>query len=109
MADIPAVNQEERRANDQDLTRLWEQHRAAEWPVGVGAHAGELMTLDTVCGGCVIYFLEERRLDPQRVTMLEDSLSELEALLPEVHEDSLDYFKRLKRLGALVLALGRLG
>ena len=109
MADIPAVNQEERRANNQDLTLLWEQHRTAEWPVGVGAHEGELMTMDTVFGGCVIYFLEERHLDPQRATILEDGLSELEALLPELDESSLDYFKRLKQLGALVLALGRPG
>ncbi len=107
MADMPDVNQEERRANRQDLTRLWEQHRTAEWPVGVGVHEGALMTLDTVFGGCVLYILEERRLDPQRVTILEDGLSELDAMLPEVHEESLDYFERLKRLGALVLDLGR--
>ncbi len=97
------------RTDDQTLTRLWESHRAAEWPVGVGAHEGALMTLDTVCGGCVIYFLAERHLDPPRVTILEDGLSELEDLLPELSEEPLGYFERLRQVGALVLALHRRG
>ncbi len=109
MADTHLINPEERRANNQDLTLLWETHRAAEWPVGLGMHEGELMTLDTVFSGCVIYFLEERDLDPPRVTILEDGLAELDALLPELDEESLGYFERLKRLGVLVLALGRRG
>ncbi len=106
MADAPAANREERRSNHRELVRLWEQHRAAAWPVGLGAHEGELMTLDTVVGGCVVYVLEERCLDPQRVSMLEDSVSELEALLPDVGDEALDYFERLKRLGALARDVG---
>ncbi len=105
MADTPAI----RHADNQALTLLWESHQAAAWPVAVGAHEGELMTLDTVFGGCVIYVLEERHLDPPRVTILEDGLAELEALLPELHEESLGYFERLKQLGLLALALGRQG
>ena len=62
--------------NDRDLTRLWEIHQAAEWPVGVGSHEGELMTLDTVVSGCATYYFEEHELDPQRVAILEDCLSE---------------------------------
>ena len=94
-------------ADDQDLTRLWEIHQAAEWPVGVGSREGELMTLDTVVSGCVTYFFEERELDPQRVVILEDCLSDLEAALPELSEDPLDYFQRVKQLGALLLEAGR--
>lgn len=93
--------------NSQDLTRLWEIHQAAEWPVGVGSREGELMTLDTVISGCVTYFFEEHELDPQRVTILEDCLSDLEAALPELTEEPLDYFQRVKQLGSLLLAVGR--
>lgn len=93
--------------DDQDLTRLWEIHQAAEWPVGVGSREGELMTLDTVVCGCVTYFFEERDLDPQRVAILEDCLSDLEAALPELSEEPLDYFQRVKQLGALLLEVGR--
>ena len=93
--------------NSQDLTRLWEVHQAAEWPVGVGSREGELMTLDTVISGCATYFFEECELDPQRVAILEDCLSELEAALPELTEEPLDYFQRVKQLGALLLEAGR--
>jgi len=91
----------------QDLTRLWEIHQAAEWPAGVGSREGELMTLDTVVCGCVTYFFEEHELDSQRVAILEDCLSDLEAALPELTEESLDYFQRVKQLGALLLEAGR--
>jgi len=93
--------------DDQDLSRLWEIHQAAEWPAGVGSREGELMTLDTVVCGCVTYFFEERDLDPQRVAILEDCLSDLEAALPELSEEPLDYFQRVKQLGALLLEVGR--
>jgi len=92
---------------DQDLNRLWEIHQAAEWPVGVGSREGELMTLDTVISGCVTYFFEEHHLDPQRVTILEDCLSDLEAVLPELSEEPLDYFQRVRQLGTLLLEAGR--
>ena len=94
-------------AIDQDLNSIWEIHQAAEWPVGVGSREGELMTLDTVVSGCVTYFFEEHELDPQRVVILEDCLSDLEAALPELSEEPLDYFERVKQLGALLLEVGR--
>ena len=94
-------------SNEQELTRLWGIHQSAEWPVGVGSHEGELMTLDTVVSGCATYYFEEHELDPQRVAILEDCLSDLEAVLPELSEDPLDYFERVKQLGALLLDAGR--
>lgn len=103
MAETDAMTE----ANDRDLTRLWDIHQAAEWPVGVGSHEGQLMTLDTVVSGCAAYYFEEHELDPQRVAILEDCLSELEAVLPELSEDPLDYFGRVKQLGALLLEAGR--
>lgn len=89
--------------NNQDLTRLWEIHQAADWPDAVGPREGELMTLDTVVSGCVTYFFEERHVDPQRMVILEDCLSDLEAVLPELSEEILDYFERVKQLAALLL------
>lgn len=93
-------------ANDRDLTGLWNIHQAAEWPAGVGFREGELMTLDTVVSGCAAYYFEEHELDPQRVTILEDCMSDLEAVLPELSEDPLDYFERVKQLGVLLLEAG---
>lgn len=90
-----------------DLARLWEVHQAAEWPASVGIHEGALMTLDTVVGGCVTYFVEEHHIDPPRVAILEDCLADLETVLPELAEESLGYFERLKQLGSLVLESGR--
>lgn len=89
-------------SNEQDLTKLWDIHQAAEWPAGVGFHEGELMTLDTVVSGCVTYYFEEHELDPQRVAILEDCLSDLEAALPELTEEPLDYFQRLFPTGQTV-------
>lgn len=103
MAETDAMTQ----GNSRDLTRLWEIHQAAEWPVEVGSREGELMTLDTVVSGCVTYFFEEHHLDPQRVTILEDCLSDLEAVLPELSDEPLDYFERVKQLGSLLLEVGR--
>ena len=65
------------------------------------------MTLDTVVSGCAAYFFEEHHLDPQRVTILEDCLSDLEAVLPELSQEPLDYFERVRQLGALLLEVGR--
>ncbi len=93
--------------NNQDLLRLWEIHQTAEWPVEVGSREGELMTLDTVIGGCVTHFFEEHGLDSQRVAILEDCLSDLNAVLPELSDESLDYFERVKQLGTLLLEAGR--
>ncbi len=88
-----------------DLTSIWETHRDAGWPHFSSPHEGELMTLDTVISGCVVYYMEHREgLDVQRVEILESCLSDLEALLPDlVDQDSRVYFDRLKVLAHLLL------
>lgn len=104
MAETQAVTQ----GNNKDLPGLWKIHQAAEWPGSVGPREGELMTLDTVVSGCVTYFLEEHHLDPQRVAILEDCLSDLETALLELSEEPPGYFERVKQLGALLLEAGGL-
>jgi hypothetical protein len=86
-----------------DLRSLWDQHRAATWPKFSSPDAGELMTLDTVISGCATYYFDEQTLDPQRVTLLETCLIELEGLLPDVPEDAGEYFNRLRALAGLLL------
>lgn len=87
------------------LTAIWERHRDAGWPHFSSPHEGELMTLDTVISGCVVYYMEHREgLDVQRVEILESCLADLEALLPDLpDEDSRVYFDRLRALGRLLL------
>ena len=61
------------------------------------------MTLDTVIGGFVSYYLEERRLDPQRVVLLESCLADLDELMERIEEPARPYFVRLLTLGRLLM------
>lgn len=85
---------------------LWDRHRNADWPEAVGSHEGELMTLETVIGGCVSFFLEEDNLDPPRVAMLRDCLNELDDLLCDLEGETKPYFERLRAVGDLLRELG---
>ena len=86
-----------------ELIRLWETHRNAGWPESLGSCEGELMMLDTVIAGCVTYFFEEEDFDLQRVEILQDSLSDLNNLIPEIPDDAVEYFERLRTLGVTLL------
>jgi len=89
----------------QELTRLWDTHRCADWPKDVGAHEGELMTIDTVLGGCVNFFLEEETLDPPRLGILSDCLKELDDLLENMERETKEYFERLRTIGSLLIKM----
>ena len=90
----------------QRLLAVWDAHREAGWPKVGGGHEGELMTLDTVISGCMVFFLDsDGGLDPQRVDILESCLADLDSLLPDMPEESSAYFERLRTLaGLLVMA-----
>ena len=95
------------REQEQELSTLWELHQAAEWPASGKPREGELMTLDTVVAGCVTYYFDEQNLDDQRVGILQDCLADLEDLMLELESETQGYFERLKRLGELLLDIGR--
>jgi hypothetical protein len=62
------------------------------------------MTIDTVIGGCVVYYLDSSDgLDDQRLAILKDCLNDLEDLTSELEADCQPYFLRLHRLGNLLL------
>lgn len=86
-----------------ELSKLWEIHQNAAWPESLGTVEGELMMLDTVIAGCVTYFFEEAQMDDQRMGILQDSLSDLENLMPDVPEHAVGYFDRLRKVGSTVL------
>ncbi|GJL66269.1 MAG: hypothetical protein NPIRA05_12400 [Nitrospirales bacterium] len=86
-----------------NLTDLWQIHQDAKWPEALDSAEGELMMLDTVIVGCITYFVEEKELDPQRVEILQDSLSELDQLVPDLPDEGIEYFTRLKQLGTFIL------
>jgi hypothetical protein len=92
-----------------DLRSLWDLHRTAGWPTFSSPSEGELMTLDTVISGCATYYFDEQHLDPQRVTLLETCLTELDGLLPDVPEDAGEYFLRLRTLAGALLDTSRRG
>lgn len=85
------------------LLSLWALHQSAGWPRAVGPNEGELMTLDTVIGGCVTFYLEsEGELDERRIDILQTCLEELEALLPDLSDHAAEYFQRLRQVGSLL-------
>ncbi len=87
-----------------EIASLWEVHRSAGWPHLSSPNEGELMTLDTVISGCVIYYLDsEAGLDKPRVNILQDCLADLNGLLPDLNEEVSPYFERLRRLAELLL------
>ena len=86
-----------------NLQELWQIHQDAKWPDMLEGAEGELMMLDTVIVGCINYYVEEKALDSQRVVILEDSLSELDELMPDLPDEGTEYFSRLRQLGALIL------
>jgi len=86
-----------------DFTERWQIHQDAKWPDSLDGAEGQLMMLDTVIVGCITYYVEEQKLDSQRVVILQDSLTELDALLPDLPDEGIEYFSRLRELGAFIL------
>ena len=82
---------------------VWQGHQGADWPGDLGSDEGQLMTLDTVIGGCVTYFFEEHHLDERRVEILRDCLAELDEVVENVSETATAYFRHLQFLGTTLL------
>ena len=82
---------------------VWQVHQAADWPGDLGSDEGQLMTLDTVIGGCVTYFFEEQELDAQRTEILRECLAELDGVAQDLSETTTAYFRRLQFLGTSLL------
>ncbi len=89
----------------QAIEEAWGQHREQDWPEFSGPHEGPLMTLDTVIGGCVVFYLDSPDgLDDRRVMIVQDCLNDLDDLTHELDQDSQAYFLHLRKLGELLLA-----
>ena len=87
------------------IETTWNQHRGNGWPQFSSQNQGQLMTLDTVISGCVVYYLDTSDgLDRQRITIVQECLEDLDSLTGELDADSQAYFLRLRRLGELLLA-----
>jgi hypothetical protein len=66
------------------------------------------MTLDTVIGGCAVYYLDSADgLDPARIAILQDCLGDLDNLLDDLADEPRSYFRRLRLLAELLLASNR--
>ncbi len=89
----------------EEIVSLWRAHQQAALPEVPRESEGELLVLDEVIGGCVVFYLESgQRLDPIRVVILEDCRADLERLLPDLEEAAAAYFTRLGVLAKLLLA-----
>jgi hypothetical protein len=86
------------------IETAWEQHCSNGWPQFSSPHQGQLMTLDTVISGCVVYYLDSSDgLDDQRIAIVKDCLRDLDDLTAELEADCLPYFRRLHELGEMLL------
>lgn len=87
-----------------EVATAWKQHCGVGWPQFSSPHQGQLMTLDTVISGCVVFFLDSPEgLDHQRKALVRDCLDELTELTEELDADSQTYFLRLRQLGEMLL------
>jgi hypothetical protein len=88
-----------------DIAAAWARHCAEGWPQFASPNQGQLMTLDTVISGCVVFYLDTPEgLDEQRVAIVRDCIADLDELTPELDGDSQAYFLRLRQLGERLLA-----
>ena len=86
------------------ILSAWKYHCSDGWPQFSGPHQGPLMTIDTVIGGCVVYYLDgSDGLDAQRCAILKDCLDDLDVLTDELDDECRPYFLRLRHLGSLLL------
>ncbi|MFO0707493.1 MAG: hypothetical protein U0412_11635 [Nitrospira sp.] len=86
------------------IASLWDAHRGEGWPTLTTPSQGQLMTLDTVISGCVVFFLDSPDgLDSQRVAIIQDCLADLDDLMDELDSESKPYFLRLRHLGTLLI------
>ena len=88
------------------IASLWEEHSREGWPRFSSPNEGQLMTLDTVIGGCAVFYLDgQAEMDSQRIAILQDCIVDLDNLLDDLTEASLGYFQRLRRLAAALVQL----
>jgi len=91
--------------NRSTIATAWGNHCGEGWPRFASPNEGQLMTLDTVISGCVVFFLDSPEgLDAQRHTIVKECLADLDDLTEELDEDCRPYFLRLRRLGELLIA-----
>ena len=87
------------------IASAWAQHCDEGWPQFSSPHQGQLMTLDTVISGCVVFYLDSPEgLDPQRISIVKDCLIDLDDITRELDTEIQIYFLRLRQLGELLLA-----
>lgn len=89
----------------QAIETAWGRHREQGWPEFSSPNQGPLMTLDTVIGGCVVFYLDSPNgLDDRRLMIVKDCLNDLDELTDGLDADSQAYFLHLRELGELLLA-----
>jgi hypothetical protein len=96
--------------DDTSIASVWETHSRAGWPQLSDPNEGQLMTLDTVIGGCAVFYLDSADgLDAARFAILRDCIADLDNLLDDLSDEPLSYFRRLRLLAELLLATERTG
>ena len=90
------------------IASLWDEHSREGWPRFSSPNEGQLMTLDTVIGGCAVFYLDgQTDVDRQRIAILQDCVADLDLLLEDLTEDSRGYFQRLRQLAVALVELNQ--
>ena len=90
-----------------DLGKSWDEFRAKPFPEG---YAGEeiegicLASLDTFTAGCIDTFVDKRRLDRKRISVLNDCAKDLNIVVEHLDGEAKGYFEHLLTLANRILA-----
>jgi hypothetical protein len=90
-----------------NIRKLWQEHYAAEFPVGNSGEqidGEDLISLDSYASGCISAFLDfSGTLDMARLNCLIRCRDDLDKVLPKLDGEAKKYYSRLRLLSQLVL------
>lgn len=89
-----------------NIKSLWDEFSSQPFPDDIAGKEIEgvcLTTVDSFTVGCVSTFIQDKRLDSERVRILKDCLEDLEKVISELKDSNRNYFMKLQALGNAVL------
>lgn len=89
------------------IEKLWAKLKAAKFPrdaAGVEIDGIDLVEVDTFTAGCISSFLHDSgRLDPEKIRILKECVSEIALIHPKMKAETAKYFYRLHEIAQLIL------
>jgi len=90
-----------------EIYKQWNDFQNQRYPEGFGGEeidGIDLTELDSSIAGCVSTFISSgEKLDPERIKILKNCVSDLEKVIQKIRKEGKSYFSNLHKLGNLVL------